>query len=100
MLQPPTASQGDIISLRLIDGTEIVCEFVTLSEIAYLVKNPVKIIVTEEEDVNASVFMAGLGNKSASINKNHVTVFAKTQDTLTNSYLKLIKGEKTDEGNN
>lgn len=102
MLQPhpPTAQQGDVISLRLIDGTEIVCQFISLSDNGYHVKNPVKITISEDENVNASAFMAGLGpNNSATIPKSHVTVFAKTQETLKTSYSKLI-GDNNNESNN
>lgn len=96
---PPTAQQGDVISLRLIDGTEIVCQFNSIDDHNYNIRNPVKITVSDDDNVIASEFMAGLGKNSASIPRSHVTVFAKTQETLKNSYTKMI-GENNNESNN
>jgi hypothetical protein len=82
--------QDDVVTLRLSDGTEIVCKYVTKSNTEYVLKSPVKVTIDEEENVKAEAFMAGLTNSPFACNINHVVIIAKTQETLTQSYLKLL----------
>jgi hypothetical protein len=90
MLQNVTYAQNEVVSLRLIDGTEIICRFITKSATHYVLRSPVKITIDEEENVKASAFMAGLTNSAFECLIDHVTVMGKTQDTLKESYVSLL----------
>lgn len=93
MIQNTMILVDDVVTLRLIDGTEIIGQYTGKDGSTLGLRNIMKILIDQDNNVATDVFMAGISNMPVSINGDHVTIMCKTHETMRKSYLELIGGK-------
>lgn len=93
MIQNTMLLPDDVVTMRLIDGTEIIGQYTGKDGTTHGMKNIMKILIDQDNNVVTEAFMAGIANMPSSINGDHVTIMCKTHETMRKSYLALIGGK-------
>jgi hypothetical protein len=97
--QNKTYSPGDVMTLRLITGEEILAKYHSDSETAYTVSRPMALMPGPQGVVMAQLAMTLELDDEVQIQKAHVVVHGLTRDIARDSYIQATTGIKTVRGN-
>lgn len=92
-------ADGDVITLRLVTGEEILAKYVSESDRAYTISRPMALMPGPQGVMLAQMAMTLELNTEVEIQKAHVVVHGYTRDEARDSYIQATTGIKTVRGN-
>lgn len=99
MLIENPVKQGDIISLKLMTGEELVCKLKSKENNVWTVYNPLVLVISPDQSGNQSVnvipYMFGQNkDNSVKISDDKVLAHCLTQENIKNQYIEMTTGIK------
>lgn len=91
-------ADGDIITLRLVTGEEILAKYVSQTDTSYTVARPMALVAGPQGVMLTQMVMTLELNNDVEIQKAHVVVHGYTRDEARDSYIQATTGIKTVRG--
>jgi hypothetical protein len=85
-------TEGDIISIKIVNGDELVAKFIKETDSGFVIKNPMTIIPAQSGLALVPSLFTVNGDKEMAIDYQHIMLSGETVEEMKNGYIKRTTG--------